>query len=388
VKPVPFGSLFEFIRNGASIKQDPALGGVPVSRIETISAGWVDPERVGYAGVSIDGYSKHLLADGDILFSHINSPAHVGKCAIYRSDPPVLIHGMNLLRLRCKPGVDPAFVRFLIGSPGFRASLQPFINRAVNQASISVANLSQIDVVVPSLGDQRRIARVLGAAEQLIVRHQTALPLVLSLLESRYTSLHDTAPSNTRWPLACLGEVAKITTGNTPPRKDRENFGDTIEWIKNDNVQLDWPYVTTAEEGLSSRGAAQARIAEPGSILITCISGSARAIGRAALVDRQVAFNQQINAVAPVGLEPAALYVQLRLSRNRIRSLSTGGMKGMISKRSLEGLEMRVPPVPVQAALEESFRHVVDSATLLRRRAGVLDALFSSLQHRAFVGAL
>ena len=181
MEAVEFGSIFEFIRNGANLRHDPALGGTPVSRIETISTGQVGPQRVGYAGVSAERYAQHVLAPGDILFSHINSPVHVGKSALYIGEPPVLIHGVNLLRLRCKPGIDPGFVKHLIDSPGFRASLQPYVNRAVNQASISVRNLSVIKVALPPLDEQRRIARILDLAGVLVRRRSDSIGRTVAL---------------------------------------------------------------------------------------------------------------------------------------------------------------------------------------------------------------
>jgi type I restriction enzyme, S subunit len=82
-----FGSLFQFIRNGMNIKQDKAGEGLPITRIETISAGVVDDSRVGFAGLSENECEGWLLEQGDILFSHINSVEHIGKCAVYEGSP-------------------------------------------------------------------------------------------------------------------------------------------------------------------------------------------------------------------------------------------------------------------------------------------------------------
>ena len=39
ITEVPFGALFELIRNGLSVRQDKSGRGLPITRIETISAG-------------------------------------------------------------------------------------------------------------------------------------------------------------------------------------------------------------------------------------------------------------------------------------------------------------------------------------------------------------
>ena len=84
---IRFGDIFEFIRNGLSVKQDKSGSGLPITRIETIWNAKIDANRVGYADIQ-DGESEDwLLQKGDILFSHINSVEHIGKCAIYEGAP-------------------------------------------------------------------------------------------------------------------------------------------------------------------------------------------------------------------------------------------------------------------------------------------------------------
>src|SRR5262245_45811968 len=101
MNPVEFGTFFQFIRNGLNVQQDKSGKGLPITRIETISDAEIDATRVGYANLEEGRHDDWLLKPGDILFSHINSVQHIGKCAIYRGTPKRLIHGMNLLCLRC-----------------------------------------------------------------------------------------------------------------------------------------------------------------------------------------------------------------------------------------------------------------------------------------------
>jgi type I restriction enzyme S subunit len=162
MESVEFGSLFTFIRNGMNIKQDKEKHGFPITRIETIWNGEIDHRRVGYAGLSETQCSGWYLEQDDILFSHINSPEQVGKCALYQGQPEPLVHGMNLLCLRPdKRKVHPPFMIHLLRTVGFRSKLERFINRAVNQASASIGNLRSIEIEIPTLDEQRRIAVIL-----------------------------------------------------------------------------------------------------------------------------------------------------------------------------------------------------------------------------------
>lgn len=99
-KVVKLGELLAEISNGTTATQNTSENGVPVTRIETIQNGRFDMKRVRWIDDSSLNIQKWYYQDGDIAFSHINSETHVRKVALYTPMLGLLIHGMNLLRLR------------------------------------------------------------------------------------------------------------------------------------------------------------------------------------------------------------------------------------------------------------------------------------------------
>jgi len=78
---VSFESLLTKLTNGTTLNQFKEPPGIPVSRIETISEAKVNFDKVRYVrDITDDQRQKFLLQPGDILFSHINSDSHLGKC--------------------------------------------------------------------------------------------------------------------------------------------------------------------------------------------------------------------------------------------------------------------------------------------------------------------
>ena len=152
------GSLFLFIRNGINIRQDKSKIGYPITRIETISSEFIDRSRMGYAAITEDNYSDYYLQKDDILMSHINSPIHVGKCALCDiKSGEKIIHGMNLLCLRPYADIEAKFILMVFRSPYFKDEIRPFIKNAVNQASINIRNLSSVHLHLPPVSEQHRI---------------------------------------------------------------------------------------------------------------------------------------------------------------------------------------------------------------------------------------
>ena len=149
----------EFIKNGAQIKQFKGASGIPITRIETISNSELDMARMGYANITNGAeYKDYYIKDGDILMSHINSRAHIGKCALCNVGENQIIHGMNLLRIRCSKQILPEYMVHYFRSTTFYNLIEPHIKNAVNQASINITNLQKILIPIPPYIEQKRVA--------------------------------------------------------------------------------------------------------------------------------------------------------------------------------------------------------------------------------------
>jgi len=157
------GDIFSLIRNGAMYNTN-NTSGFPMSRIETISNGVIDYDRVGYSETELKDYR---LNEGDILFSHINSLAHIGKVAYYDGSK-VLYHGMNLLVLRCEKSFYPLYIFYLLNTEEMKIALRSIAKRAINQASISTKELAQLLVYIPQKEEQRKIADCFTSIDEMI----------------------------------------------------------------------------------------------------------------------------------------------------------------------------------------------------------------------------
>ena len=139
--------------------------GLPLSRIETISTSSINYEKVGHCNTkNIDHYKMEY---GDILFSHINSMSHIGKTAYYYAERP-LYHGMNLLLIRCNSRLNSLFFYHLLNTPHFLRTCQVYAKQAVNQASISTSDIKKIQIHVPTIQEQNKIASFISLLGQRI----------------------------------------------------------------------------------------------------------------------------------------------------------------------------------------------------------------------------
>lgn len=383
--------ICEFIKNGKSVQQTKDQKGLPITRIETIANSVIDPAKVGYANLALEGNESYLLKNGDILFSHINSVEHLFKTAKYDGIPEQLIHGMNLLCLR--PNVkliNPQFFLHLLRSDNVKRGLLTYANKSVNQASISATSVKNFEVNIPSLEEQRRIASILDKADDIRQKRQQAIAKLDEFLQATFIDMFGDPVSNPKkLKLRKLSEVGNISTGNTPSRADEDNYGNFIEWIKSDNLNHGFDIATQATEYLSEKGKQKGRIVPSGSILVTCIAGSLSCIGNLAIVDREVTFNQQINSITPnENIQTEYLYYLLKVSKPIIQSFSTNSMKGMISKSTFSQIELPIAPSEQQTKFVNIFNKFFDLKNKANKELSELDNLFNALQQKAFNGTL
>jgi type I restriction enzyme S subunit len=262
--------------------------------------------------------------------------------------------------------------------------------QGVTQKNLSAGQIRGLDVPLPPLPEQRRIAAILDEADALRRTRREALGLLDELLRSTFLEMFGDPVTNPRgWPVVRLGDACTITTGNTPSRDNPDYYGSHIEWIKSDNINTPLHYLTASREGLSEAGQSAGRTAGPGSVLMTCIAGSPACIGNVALADRAVAFNQQINALTPGRLiRSEYLYAALLFGKALVQGKSTDSMKGMVSKGKLAEVRIPIPGLQLQDGWCKVFNQDHWDAASARAALRELDSLFDSLLHRAFSGEL
>lgn len=322
-----------------------------------------------------------LLPAGAVLFT---SRAPIGLVAI--AGVPVCTN-QGFKSLVPGPDVDSGYLYWCIRhhAPGIAAR-----GSGSTFAEVSKEVVSRFQIPLPPLPEQRRIAAALDKADAIRRKRRESLRLLDELLRSAFLEMFGDPVRNEKgWERRRLADIGLITTGNTPSRARPEYYGDEIEWIKSDNINTPQHYVTRAEECLSAEGRKFARTVGPGAILVTCIAGSRDAIGKVAMTDRDVAFNQQINAVEPgEDVDHRFLYTQVFVAQELVQRASTNSMKGMVSKNRLASIRAIDPPTALQRKFGDWFTkwHVARQRTSAAMQSSV--ALFESLAQRAFRGEL
>ena len=323
-----------------------------------------------------------VVASGDFAYATI----HLDEGSIGVAPEDALVSPMYTVFAADRTVVDTGYlIRFLKSPIAVSSYSQLGRGTAERRKSISLEALGRIALRLPPLPDQVRISALLDQADDLRKADIAALALLNELERSYYFKLIGDPTQNPRgWKRRPLSELGQVVTGNTPSRSNGDLQNSSIEWIKSTNIVTDLSFLTAADERLFGDELKSARIVPAGSVLVTCIAGSASSIGNASLANRRVAFNQQINAFVPFTYPPRFALAHIRAAKSLVQAASTGGMQSLVSKSRFQSIEIPDPPAELVAKFEAFSVELDVQRGLIRRHAEANDGLFDSLQSWAF----
>lgn len=299
-------------------------------------------------------------------------------------DTGIVSPAYPVFELKKNEDILPDYLQEYFHSEQFQNSIA-LSSTGSTRASLKLAKIADLRIAVPSISDQRHMIIAIQHVSDLISAQNSALCKLDELVKSRFIELFGDPVSNPLgWEKVPLGKRCEIVTGNTPSRAEPENYGEFIEWIKSDNINTPYTFITEAQEYLSETGFKKCRFVEAGSLLMTCIAGSINCIGNVAVTDRRVAFNQQINAIVPEQDEVLYLYWLMLLSKPAIHSTINMALKGILSKGQLAELVFPFPPIELQEQFATFVEQTDKSKLAVQKGLQELELLKKSLMQQYF----
>jgi type I restriction enzyme, S subunit len=335
-------------------------------------------------------FRKRLpLAVDDVLLTIVGT---IGRAAVVDQIQP-LVFQRSVAVIRPKTGIlHSRFLYHLIQGRSFQSQLDRAANKS-SQAGVYLGKLNEVLISLPSLSEQRRIATILDQAETLRTQRHAALVQLDSLTQSVFVDMFgDCATDSCQWEVAELWEVVRpgtiVTYGIV---QAGEEFPGGVPYIRTGDIvngSIAVGGLRHTDPVLAARFS-RSRV-EAGEIVM-----SIRAtVGTTAIVPEDLDGANLTQGTARIAPGPATdaqfllHFLRLPVSQHWISQQIKGATFREITLTRLRELPVAVPPLDLQKTFSERCNTIESLKATHRAALTELDALFASLQHRAFSGEL
>lgn len=255
---------------------------------------------------------------------------------------------------------------------------RPYLESLGNGATfkeVSKAVVAQIEIALPPLPEQRRIAEILDKADALRAKRRAALAQLDTLTQSIFLDMFGDPATNPKgWPVKridditeCLDRLRRPVTesdrkpGNVPYYGANGQQG----WI--DTALFDEPLVLVAEDGgyfdAPERGVAYR-------------------------IDGPAWVNNHAHILRAIRAHVDTEFLHRALRHFNFLPFISGTTRAKLTQGQLNAVKLYVPPLDQQRQFGERVAGVQRIAQVTASSAKQFDELFAALQHRAFRGEL
>ena len=379
------GVCFSYIKNGANIKQERNASGLPITRIETLSNGVFNRDRLGYADIfDVGKYEAYVLNDQDILMSHINSKQYIGRAVVYNKEgEETIIHGMNLLRLiAIKEVISPSYISYYFSSFKFKSDIAKIRKDAVNQSSFAISDLKEILIPVATLDEQNQIVSELNHLQSVIDRQKVQLAELENLVQSIfYDMFGDPVANEMNWRLSNVGsESVDMKYGTSLPACEDGKY----KYLRMGNITMsghldlsDLKFINVPDNDIEKC------IVRKGDILFNR-TNSHDLIGKTCMFDLEepmIIAGYIIRVRLSANILPVFFSIMFNLPsyKKLLRSIAKGAVnQANINSKELSSIIIPVPPLSLQQSFTEKIEEIEAMKAKIRQSLEESENLFNS----------
>ena len=342
-----------------------------------------------------NGFS--YFQDGDILIAKITPCFENGKIAQARIEQQ---HGFGSTEFHVvRPFGNHADARYLLHflrQSYIRLDGERKMTGSAGQRRVPKHFIESLDVPLPPIAEQKRIAAILDKAEELRNLRRKALGELDAIVQSIFLEMFGDPVTNPKgWQVAKLGSAGHVQ-GGLQLSASRAKLPCKAPYLRVANVYRDALDLSEIKMMSATESEIARTLLQSGDLLIVEGHGNPSEIGRCALWDGSIPscihqnhlirFRCDLTQVDPV-------FVSRYLNseggrRGLLRAGKTTSGLNTISVSNVRDVQLLLPPLSLQQEFAQRVNAIGQLKTTHRESLTHLDALFASLQHRAFRGEL
>ncbi|HEY9833368.1 MAG TPA: restriction endonuclease subunit S [Stenomitos sp.] len=373
------------VRDGTHDTPKYVTQGIPLITSKNLTRGFLDFSDIFFISEADHEHIKKRskVDKGDIIMPMIGT---IGNPVLVDTAKEFSIKNVALFKFQNSSVFSPFFY-YLLQSPLIVNKLAADAQGGTQQF-VSLGNLRDLQIPLPPLAEQKRIAAIAQKADRLRRTRRYALQLSDTYLQSVFLEMFGDYLTQ-EYPNTPLSELVTISGGGTPSREVAAYYEGDIPWITAKDMQ--WDYIIDAQEHITEEAIKKSatKLIPKGSILMVVKSKVLMHRLPLAIAKRELCHNQDIKSVQCSNkVHPYFILYILKYNEPQLLRQARGANTEGLTLPMLEAV-----PVPdVALPLQEKFAQIVQKFERLRtqQREGDRQAehLFQTLLHRAFRGEL
>ena len=255
--------------------------------------------------------------------------------------------------------------------------------------SISLQDISNIQIPLPPLEEQKHIAAVLDKCSVLIAKHKRMLEKYDTLIKSRFIEMFgDPSKNNKKWEIKKLGDIIRVLGGYAFSSKAFKDSGIPVLRIGNINSGVFRPtnMVFWDDDEKIERYAIY-----PGDLVMSLTGtvgkddyGNVCILGN----DYPKYYLNQRNAKLEIISDLERFYLSYLLKfpeiKSRLTNISRGIRQANIANKDIENLQIPVPPIELQNDFATFVQQIDKSKFAVQKSLETAETLYKSLMQEYF----
>ena len=340
---------------------------------------------------------EQRLKYGDLLISSANSWELVGKTSfVEKLDYDATAGGFISIVRAKKNNVDPKYLYYWLVTPETQHTIRHLGKQTTNISNLDVARFKRLEIPLPPLVEQKRIAAILDKADAIRQKRQQAIALADQFLRSVFLDMFGDPVTNPKgWEMQPISKVAEVQ-GGLQVTKKREGLPVTCPYLRVANVyrgKLDLSEVKTMQ--VTDAELERVSLVKD-DILVVEGHGNKEEIGRCAMWDGSIESIIHQNHLIRVRVikdrvlpQYLADFINSEGGRTQLigASNTTSGLN-TISTRLVKETEVLIPDLQTQERYVHIFNKVKEALRCFQKGTLGCTELFESVSQKAFSGQL
>lgn len=325
-----------------------------------------------------------LIEPGTLLMSFKLS---IGKLGFARV-PLFTNEAIVALPVRDKKELLPEYLYYALDS----IDLVKGTDRAVMGNTLNKAKLEEIEIPLPPLADQRRIAAILDKADAIRRKRQESIRLTEEFLRSTFLEMFGDPVTNPKgWEVVTIRDlVSEVKYGTS----DKASYEGKYPILRMNNITYDggWSFSDLKRIDIPEKELSKYLVHK--SDILFNRTNSKELVGKTAVYrrDEPMAFAGYLIRVRP-NKHNNSEYIAAYLNSSHGKSTLEGMCKSIvgmanINAQELQDIRILKPPVELQNQYALIVQKIQEKNETLIKSSELTGNLFESLAHRAFRGEL